>query len=358
MPCTLTRAAFSATLRFGLHHRKTMMTKFPGGLFALLCMALAVGCAEPPSAMPTAVPPDVSAASIALPSATASKIPPATSAPTSTPRSPLSGSGGGVLAFTSDRSGRPGIFVMNADGTDQRLVTDRVDSQFPDFSPDGKRIAFTTAAPYMGTLSTTLVDGSGQVALLSRNRAISAPDWHPDGKGLVFIFHTHQYFSISVMGIFDGDYTPLTKAVTEQINASPHWSPDGSHIVFSSDRDGNPEIYVMDANGGNVQRLTNNDTQDYFPTWSPDGSQIAFASLREGNWDLYVMDAKGRNVRRLTEDSSVDWEPAWSPDGTRLAFSSDRDGDWEIYVMQLDGSGLTQLTDNAASDTQPTWRPD
>ncbi len=246
---------------------------------------------------------------------------------------------------------------MNADGTDQRLVTDRVDSSFPAFSPDGQRIAFTTSGTFLGTLTTTNVDGSDQRAILARNRAISEPDWSPDGKGFVFIFHTHQYFSISVMGIFDTDYTPLTKAVTEQINGSPRWSPDGSRIAFSSNRDGDSEIYVMDSSGGNVQQLTDNDTQDYSPAWSPDGSRIAFASVREGNWDIYLMDLKGRNVRRLTEDSSVDWEPAWSPDGTRLAFSSDRDGDWEIFVMQLDGSALTQLTDNAAADTQPAWRP-
>ncbi len=321
------------------------------------CTALACGCAGPPRALPTATIAGARTEQISLPSATPSTVPPPTASPTSEPRSPLSGSGGGVLAFTSDRTGRPGIFIMNADGTDQRLVTDRADSSDPAFSPDGKRIAFVTAGPYQGTVTTTAVDGSDPRVVLAENRAMSEPDWSADGKRLLFIYHTHFYFSISVMGIFDAEPVPLTQAVIEQINASPHWSPDGSQIVFSSNRGGDSEIYVMDSSGGNVRQLTNNDTSDYFPSWSPDGSQIAFASLREGNWDIYVMDTKGRNVGRLTEDSSVDWEPAWSPDGTRLAFSSDRDGDWEIFVMNLDGSGLSQLTDNAAADTQPAWRP-
>ncbi len=321
------------------------------------CMLMTVGCATAPRALPTAVPSAVNTEAVSLPSATPSKPPPPTASPTSAPRSPLSGSGGGVLAFQSDRSGRPGIFIMNADGTDQRLVTDRIDSSDPAFSPDGKRIAFTTAGPYQGTVTTIAVDGTDPRVIFAQNRAISEPDWSADGKQLLLIYHTHFYFSISVIGIFDAEPVPLTKAVTEQINASPHWSPDGSRIVFSSNRDGDPEIYVMDSDGAHVQQLTHNDTPDYFPSWSPDGSQIVFASLREGNWDIYVMDAKGRNVRRLTDHPSVDWEPAWSPDGTRLAFSSDRDGDSEIFVMNLDGSGLTQLTDNAAADTQPAWRP-
>ncbi len=312
-------------------------------------------CGTAATPQPTLAPPTDAPQPTSVPP-TARPAPSATT--TSVPLAPLSGSGGGVLTFTSDRTGRTGIFVMNADGTDQRLLTDRVDSSFPAFSPDGKRIAFDTTSPLLGTVSTMAVDGSDRTVVYSQNRAISEPDWSPDGKRLVFILHTHQYFSIAVKGIFEPDPIRLTEAVTNQINSSPHWSPDGSRIVFSSDRDGNPEIYVMDSDGGNVQRLTDNDVQDYSPSWSPDGSQIVFSSRRLGNWDIYAMDAKGKNVRRLTDDPSVDWEPAWSPDGARLAFSSDRDGDWEIYVMKLDGSKLTQLTEDPGADTQPSWRPD
>lgn len=334
-----------------------MMPASPWRLGAILLTAFACGCAVSPGAPPGATASGAGTEAIARPSATSSRPTPTPVPPTSTPQTPLSGSGGGVLTFRSDRTGRPGIFIMNADGTDQRLVTDRVDSSFPDFSPDGERIAFTTTAPYMGTLTTTTMDGSDQRVLLARNRSISEPDWSPDGTRLVFIFHTHQYFSISVMGLFDADYLPLTKAVTEQINATPRWSPDGSLIAFSSNRAGDSEIYVMDSDGGNVRQLTDNDTPDYSPSWSPDGSQIAFASRRDGNWDLYAMDILGNNVQRLTEHTSMDVEPAWSPDGNRLAFSSNRDGDWDVFVMHLDGSPVVQLTDDAASDTQPDWRP-
>jgi Tol biopolymer transport system component len=279
-------------------------------------------------------------------------------APTAVPQlPPLSASGGGVIAFSSDRSGRPGIYVMNADGSDQRLVTDEYNAACPAFSPDGARIIHETSRPYLGTIQTVNLDGSDPREIYSRNRAMSDPDWRPDGKQIVFVFHTHQYFSISVMDADGGNLQQLTQRVTNQINDAPGWSPDGRRIVFSSDRDGDSEIYVMDADGSNVQQVTDSDTTEYWPAWSPDGSQIAFNSHREGNWDVFVMDADGSNVRRLTDHPAQDWGAAWSPDGARIAFASERDGNWEIYTMNADGSEPQRLTDNEAQDMYPTWRP-
>jgi len=157
----------------------------------------------------------------------------------------------------------------------------------------------------------------------------------------------------------------LTRPVNNQINGAPGWSPDGQRIVFSSDRDGDDEIYIADADGSHVQQLTDNDTTDWWPAWSPDGSQIAWTSYRDGNWDIYVMPAPGQaqvnvdsgNVRRLTDNPAKDWGPVWSPDGTRIAFASERDGNWEIYIINADGSQPQRLTNNEAQDIGPAWRP-
>ena len=93
----------------------------------------------------------------------------------------------------------------------------------------------------------------------------------------------------------------------------PHGPPDGKRIAFVSDRDGpfNPEIYVMDADGGNQQRLTNDLHDDRDPSWSPDGKRIAFASNRDGNYGIYVMDADGRNPQNLSNNPHDDVSPAW-----------------------------------------------
>ena len=116
-------------------------------------------------------------------------------------------------------------------------------------------------------------------------------------------------------------------------------------IAFVSERDGNPEIYVMDVDGSNQTRLTHNFTEikDDFPNWSPDGRKIAFVSNRDGNPEIYVMDADGRHQTNLTNNKTGDFYPVWSPDGTKMAFASDRDGYAQLYVMNVDGSDATLI---------------
>ena len=138
----------------------------------------------------------------------------------------------------------------------------------------------------------------------------------------------------------------------------PSWSLDGQHIAFASKRDGNWEIYVMEANGTNPRRLTDDWADDWHPSWSPDGQHIAFASKRDGNWEIYVMEANGTNPRRLTDDWADDYLPVWSPDGQHIAFASYRDGNFEIYVMKADGTNPRNLTNNSAGDSYPSWSPD
>jgi HYR domain/WD40-like Beta Propeller Repeat len=139
-------------------------------------------------------------------------------------------------------------------------------------------------------------------------------------------------------------------------------------IAFVSQRDGgvdNPEIYVMNADGSEQTRLTNNQFLDGFPTWSPDGTKIAFSrTVSPGNDEIYVMNADGSEQTRLTNSPASDSDPNWSPDGTKIAFTSTRDGDVsgninsEIYVMNADGSEQTNISNNPAADFTPDWSPD
>ena len=125
----------------------------------------------------------------------------------------------------------------------------------------------------------------------------------------------------------------------------------GDLIAFNSDRDGDWEIFVMNADGTDVRQLTNND-DDGSPAWSPDGERIAFISTRDGDYEIFVMNADGTEVRQLTDNDDGDYQPSWSPDGERIAFASNRNGDWEIFVMNADG---TNANSTGQEGSNPSW---
>jgi Tol biopolymer transport system component len=146
-------------------------------------------------------------------------------------------------------------------------------------------------------------------------------------------------------------------------DGEPQWSSDGSKLVFVRDAD----IWVMNADGSGQTNLTNTPppSLDVSPTWSPDGSKIAFTSFRDGGFlmRLYVMNADGSNVVRIsTPDPSQDRNPAWSPSGDRILFvrsfeqgSGPPVGD--IFSVNPDGSSLTNVTNNPAEYSTPSWSP-
>ena len=140
-----------------------------------------------------------------------------------------------------------------------------------------------------------------------------------------------------------------------------------SKIVFNSNMDGNYEIYVMDDDGTNVQRLTHHPDKDKTPRWSPDGKQIAFT--REKRWepgqklqqlDVFIMNKDSSQLQQITDHPGLDVQPEWSPDGKYIAFLSSRSGDWNIYKIDLATRDITQLTENPGGITinLQGWSPD
>lgn len=189
--------------------------------------------------------------------------------------------------------------------------------------------------------------------------------WSPDGTRIAFTSRRDENEEIYVMNADGSDQVNLTNHPAK--DCEPGWSPDGTQLVFVSTRDGNAEIYTMNADGGNIQRLTDysqpasqeaNMPSEGTPNWSPDGTQIAFYSRRDGNHEIYVMNSDGSNVRRLTNHAALDWDPVWSPDGTQIAFQSARDGNDEIFVMNADGTEQRNLSNNGQYDFSPSWSPD
>jgi PKD repeat protein len=171
--------------------------------------------------------------------------------------------------------------------------------------------------------------------------------------GIVFESNRTGNYEVFVMNA--DIFNPINLTNHARSDRYPVWSPDGTRIAFSSNRDdANHEIYVMNADGSNVVRLTYTvGMADFAPDWSPDGTRIAYTH----GTDIYVMNADGSNPINLTAAGGGS-HPAWSPDGTRIAFWAMRSDNIDIYVMNADGTGQTRLTTHAARDDGPSWSPD
>jgi Tol biopolymer transport system component len=332
-------------------------------LFCITLTLVLAACAPPtPSSMPT--PPSAASSPSLSPS---TSVPIATAIPALKP-TPIGGGGGKIVYVATTSASSQNIFVMDVDGSNPQQITNLPGTNTnPAWSPDGKRIAFS-ANPKNENRGARIVimnaDGSNLTPVT--NFSSGMPHWSADGKRLVFESDrdapTPNVPEIYIVGADGSNPVRLTNAPTFH-DAMPRWSPDGQRIGFWSNRDGNPEIYVtlaltvgVNADGGNVVRLTNNPASDDRPIWSPDGKRIAFVSDRDGNCEIYVMNADGSNQTRLTNNPARDVYPVWSPDGTRIMFVSNRDGAFDIYSLGADGSNVMRVT-KTGGNIFPDWQP-
>jgi len=217
-----------------------------------------------------------------------------------------------------------------------------------------------------GLWEISIMNSDGSIVPLTNNTTLDAyPAWSPDGQKIAFSSNRDGNTEIYVMNQDGSNVVRLTNTANAT-ERGPRWSPDGTKIVFESNRDGDTEIFVMNADGSNVTQLTNNTIADNFPLFSPDGGKILFNSNRDapdtqppfGKWEIYEMNADGSAPKRLTNDGAIAELPSYFKDGTRIVFDSNRSGTTDIYIMNADGSGITRLTNNGATNFLAVGSPD
>jgi TolB protein len=281
----------------------------------------------------------------------------------------------GIIAFYSDRDGNPEIYTIHADGSHEtRLTNNPGFDDSPAISPDGKKIAFLSSrndpAPKFPDLKYDIyimnIDGSNLQQLTSTNVAEDHPAWSPDSKRIIFDadYDEDGFYEIYT---FMSDGSSLTRLTNTKSNDQfADWSPDGKQIAYSSDRNGNWDLFLLNvitnqddsliADELHIQ-LTSNDEWELFPAWSPDGKKIAYNGLQPGsrNTDVYLMDKDGNNIQKLTDSPRFDENPTWSLDGTKIVFQTERDRNFEIYSMNVDGSDQESLSNSPADELWPSF---
>jgi Tol biopolymer transport system component len=286
---------------------------------------------------------------------------------------------GSKIAFTRTEIALPGaedsdlgeIWVMNGDGTDRRRLThnDTFDLGAV-WSPDGQTIAYYSADPVAGPHVFLIpADGSQQdgqplnVAGTSR-----FPSWSSRGK---IAFDNGDMTSGDIYVVNpDGSGRQQLTFNPEWRNIRPDWSPNGQKIAFVSRRnDGSDRIFVMNADGSDVNQLTSvtKPIADNAPAWSPDGQKIVFQrnlGVGNGKTEIYTMNADGTDQTRLTNYEGRDQDPDWSPDGRTIAFERDAEPianqTLQVFVMNADGSDQRQLTGldypgDPSENNHPGW---
>ena len=263
------------------------------------------------------------------------------------------------LIFQAKRPGSPEcdqIWTMGTNGEDLRMVsTGRGQTTCAYFFPSGDRILYSSTHA-------------------SSPECPAPPDY---SRGYVWPLHDHEIYTADPDG---SDLRRLTRSPGYDAEATV--SPDGSSIVFTSVRDGDLEIYVMDSDGGNVRRLTHEEGYDGGAFFSADGSRIVYRAhhpetaaeredyralleeglIRPGRLDLFVMNADGTEKRRLTDNGAANFAPFFHPDGDRIIFSSNlhdpESRNFDLYMIGTDGSGLERITTHPSFDGFPMFTRD
>jgi Tol biopolymer transport system component len=259
------------------------------------------------------------------------------------------------IVFTSERTDNCQIYAMNADGSDQRQLSHSLPycDAYPSPSPNGRQIAL---ASYREGFNTDIYvmtdDGSPPTRLTTDPGSDIEPDWSPDGKRIVFTSARSAPYQIYVMNADGSEETRLTNDPCST-DRHPRWSPDGSKIAFTGDcgrRDTTTQIYVINADGSGRTRLTHELTSNSDPSWSSDGRRIIYTS-RNG---ISVMNADGSGQTPLGVSGD---DPSWSPNGHLILFKRfvDFESADEIFVMNADGTGETRLTTAPSYDFHPQW---
>jgi TolB protein len=266
---------------------------------------------------------------------------------------------GSKIYFVSDRSGSKEIWSMNYDGSEQKPVTGYGSiSAFPAVSKDGSKVAFTTWKDGTPQIYIHSLESGRRLTFYNQRVSMNhSAEFTPDGNSLLFASSagggSAQIFMTDANG---GNLRRIS--TNRAIEVEPRVNPvTGQDMVFVSGRTGHPQIFKTNMEGADTVQLTPGTGEAVNPAWHPDGKKIAFAwthGFDLGNFNIFLMDVATKQFVQLTHGVGRNENPSWAPDGMHIVFASKRGNKTQIYSMLADGTQIRQLT-TAGNNTQPVW---
>jgi len=264
------------------------------------------------------------------------------------------------IVFVSNRDGNDELYMMDFDGQNQtRLTFNKVVDYMPAWSSDGNAIAFTSYRNFTAGLYLLYPyeqdAGKPRIRPVSTRGTSNSPSFSPNGKRLAFC-SSMEGNANSEIYVTSSDGQERARNITnnEAIDTAPTWSPTSREIAFISDRGGTPQVYVMDAEGANVRRISFGGNHFDSPAWSPAGDRLVYVSRVANVFDLFLHNLRKNEVSKLTESNARNESPCWSPDGRHIIFSSNRSGTIQLYVIDYDGANFRVLT-SKGQNKLPEW---
>jgi TolB protein len=270
------------------------------------------------------------------------------------------------ITFASDRDsakGRPTkeLYIVDYDGFNPRRITvNHSLNILPNWRPDGRAISYVSyrqgipglflAAIYEGRSQNISGDGG-------RSSQSFAPSFSPDGSRIAYASNKTGNMEVWIANADGSGAKQIT--TSPAVDTAPSWSPTGQEIAFTSDRGGTPQIWLMDSEGLNVRRLTNVGSYNDAAAWNPSRQfpEIAYTSRLEGRFEVAVVDLGSRQVRQITVGRGSCESPSWAPNGRHLVFACRQRGRWMLTIADRTGTQVETLDVGSGNSFQPDWGP-
>jgi Tol biopolymer transport system component len=271
----------------------------------------------------------------------------------------------GTIVFQSDIDGDNEIYLLTSESL--RQLTDNTwDDTYPRWSPDGKKIAFS--ANHNGNYDLFVMDENGE----NITQLTASPEddldaaWAPDGQNIVFTKRVEKVIgkelSIWILNLSSKQERRVMPDFSRS-NILPDYSPRAPLLAFTGSRAIGWDVFLYDLDGQRYSGLTEGG-KACRSRFSPDGRQIVYVSHKtDGKGDIWTMNSDGSNQQRITErDETYDYFPSWSPDGKQVVFCSNLKsaygdkGDWDLYLVNPENKSVSLLFESPGRDIFPDWR--